>query len=112
MDPYIKMVKKTVKRLISATKPFLKNNPDGILFSVISYKDHCDSPVVKSQNFCKSDEARTFLKSLKAFGGGDLPEAMLDGLYEGAKQSWRNDSNKLLFLIADSPPHGRPKFHN
>ena len=112
MGTYIKMVKKTVKRLISVTKPFLKNNKDGIQFSVISYKDHCDSPVVESKNFCNSDEARSFLKDLKAFGGGDYPEAMLDGLHEGAKQSWRNKSKKLLFLIADAPPHGRLKFHN
>lgn len=48
---------------------------------MVSYKDHCDSKVVDSIDFCKHDKALAFLDSIKADGGGDYPEAMLDGLY-------------------------------
>ena len=37
---------------------------------------------------------------------------MLDGLDVGVSQAWRLKSKKFLFLIADAPPHGVPKFHN
>jgi hypothetical protein len=45
---------------------------------------------------------------MKASGGGDEPEAVLDGLYEailGIK--WRSDSEKFIYHILDAPPHGK-----
>jgi hypothetical protein len=40
-------------------------------------------------------------------GGGDFPEAVLDGIIEGIKSmSWRKGSKKIAFLIGDAPPHG------
>lgn len=79
---------------------------------MVWYKDHCDPKVFDSINFSSHDRAVSFINSLKADGGGDGPEAMLDGLNEGAGKSWRSDTKKFLFLLADSPPHGVPKFHN
>jgi len=36
------------------------------------------------------DEVIKFIESLNASGGGDFPEAVMDGLYEAAtKISWR-----------------------
>jgi hypothetical protein len=43
-----------------------------------------------------------------ATGGGDGPEAVLDGLYDATnKITWRKDSYKYIFHIADAPPHGK-----
>jgi hypothetical protein len=46
-------------------------------------------------------------------GGGDTPEAVMDGLYQGlVKTSWRistdgkTKSKRFLFHGCDAPPHG------
>ena len=58
-------------------------------------------------DFCSSDEAETFLSKISASGGGDLQEAVMDGLYVALNEvSWRKDADKFLFLVLDSPPHG------
>lgn len=42
-----------------------------------------------------------------ADGGGDEPEAVMDGLSDAcSKIKWRDGSHRLLFHILDSPPHG------
>lgn len=51
--------------------------------------------------------ARKKLEKLRAFGGGDLPEAVLGGLDLALhkKMKWRPDANKLVIVIGDAPPH-------
>jgi hypothetical protein len=60
------------------------------------------------KDLCTGDLIQTFITSLAASGGGDTPEAVLDGLYDSVyKINWRTGSTKYLFHIADAPPHGR-----
>jgi hypothetical protein len=47
-----------------------------------------------------------WLEQCQAFGGGDVPEAVADGLHVTLKLSWRAESTKICILIADAPPHG------
>ena len=51
--------------------------------------------------------ARKKLEKLRAFGGGDLPEAVLGGLDLALhkKRKWKPDANKLVIVIGDAPPH-------
>jgi hypothetical protein len=51
--------------------------------------------------------ARKELEGLRAYGGGDLPEAVLGGLELAldAKMNWKQEANKLVVLIGDAPPH-------
>jgi hypothetical protein len=53
--------------------------------------------------------ARKKLEKLRAFGGGDLPEAVLGGLDLALhkKMKWKDDANKLVIDIGDAPPHPR-----
>lgn len=45
---------------------------------------------------------------MKAQGGGDGPEAVLDGLHDSATAvGWRALSQKFIFHIADAPSHGK-----
>lgn len=48
---------------------------------------------------------------MKAEGGGDEPEALLDGLYLATQLKWIREYDKYLFIIGDSPPHGK-LFHD
>ncbi len=57
-----------------------------------------------------TDETKvlSFINSLKASGGGDGPESVLDGLYDSInKCGYRETALKYLFHIGDAPPHGR-----
>ena len=51
--------------------------------------------------------ARKKLEKLRASGGGDLPEAVLGGLDLALhkKMKWKADTNKLVIVIGDAPPH-------
>jgi hypothetical protein len=42
---------------------------------------------------------------LTAAGGGDLPEAVLDGINELFSLDWREDADRVAYLIGDAPPH-------
>lgn len=53
-------------------------------------------------------------KDCDAAGGGDAPEAVMDGLYQGLKKTnWRigtdgtTRSKRFLFHCCDAPPHGK-----
>lgn len=64
--------------------------------------------MTKSQSLCDESKILTFIDSLSADGGGDLPEAVLDGVYDSIhRMHWREKSYRYIFHIADAPPHGR-----
>ena len=53
-------------------------------------------------------EAFNFIEALIANGGSDIPEALLDGLYDAVHNiKWRENSERIVVLISDAPPHGR-----
>ena len=82
-------------------------------FRLGGYKDHCDGKdIVNIQNFCDHVTALKFINDLTVGGGGDIPEAMFNGLKEVTELAWREKTKRFVFLIADCPPHGNPKFHN
>jgi hypothetical protein len=46
------------------------------------------------------------LQGIQASGGGDGPESLNQGLSVAVSEmDWRDDAAKLVFLIADAPPH-------
>ena len=49
------------------------------------------------------------LNAISAWGGGDVPEAIYEAIYDGAdKFPWAAES-RLLILVGDAPPHPEPK---
>jgi len=49
------------------------------------------------------------LNAIRAQGGGDIPEAVYEALYEAAaKFPWAAES-RLIILIGDAPPHPKPR---
>jgi hypothetical protein len=49
------------------------------------------------------------LNAIRAQGGGDIPEAVYEALYDGATRfSWEAES-RIMILIGDAPPHPRPR---
>ena len=49
------------------------------------------------------------LDAIRARGGGDIPEAVYEALYEGAIQFPWAAERRLMILVGDAPPHPRPR---
>lgn len=81
---------------------------DGIEYSVNFYRDEGDEYVTKCNGFTSDVAAvQAALNKEYADGGGDTPEAVAQILTETITNNgaWRDDCNKLAFLIFDAPPH-------
>ncbi|MCK4342469.1 MAG: VWA domain-containing protein [Phycisphaerae bacterium] len=76
-------------------------------YALIVYRDVGDIYVTRTFDFTTSlDEFQADLDDQNASGGGDWPEAMDRALEEALELSWQaSDTARVLFLIADAPPH-------
>jgi len=46
-----------------------------------------------------------FLRSVDAFGGGDIPEAVYDGVETAIRRArWRQGSKRVIIVVGDAPP--------
>ena len=73
---------------------------------LVAYRDIGDTYVHKEFPFTADlQQFELDLSSLSASGGGDMPEAMDQGLDAAMKLKWRKDSIKVLLLVADAQPH-------
>ncbi len=70
------------------------------------YRDIGDDYVVRSHGFNNDiDSVQQTLSTETYGGGGDYPEAMDQALHQAVDANWSQSSDKVLFLIADAPPH-------
>lgn len=77
-------------------------------WSLVVYKDHGDVYVAKGFDFTSdTNKFRSSLRAQSAGGGGDTPEAVVEGLSTGLSQQWRGGANvaKIAFWVADAPAH-------
>ncbi|MCG3210211.1 MAG: hypothetical protein FOGNACKC_03842 [Anaerolineae bacterium] len=92
---------------VSAQIDTLPENPN-VRYGLVTYRDRGDSFVTHSYEF--TPDVRDFsanLNTVRADGGGDYPESLNEGLHNALhKVEWRGaETVKLIFLIADAPPH-------
>ena len=76
-------------------------------FGIVAYRDQKDPEFITRQQPLTFSTAkmRGFLDNLVAFGGGDLYEAIGDGLQVAIEDSgWRAGARHLIILIGDAPP--------
>jgi Mg-chelatase subunit ChlD len=79
-----------------------------IRVGMVAFKDHGDSYVTKVYPF--SSDLEAFIRQTRdvaAQGGGDMPEAVNEGIEVAVKQlDWQPQGTvRLAFLIGDAPPH-------
>lgn len=77
-------------------------------FATAFYRDHGDEYVTKVNEFTQNlAMVQNQFGGEYANGGGDTPEAVADILAESISNNgqWRDDCNKVAFLIFDAPPH-------
>ena len=85
----------------------LPGEPD-VRFALTVYRDRDEEYVTRTVDF--TDDVAAFgdeLRAVVADGGGDEPEALNEGLQAALDEtSWRRDAAvRLVFLVADAPPH-------
>lgn len=78
--------------------------------ALVQYRDHPpqDTLVAEHWDFSADLESvQAVINQLKADGGGDGPEAVLDGVRAACDLlGWRPHSRRVAVLIGDAPPHG------
>lgn len=79
-----------------------------VRYGAVAYKDRGDSYVTRKFGFTGSlSEFSSFLNTLSASGGGDIPESLNEALHVAVNDmNWNKaEAVRLAFLVADAPPH-------
>lgn len=84
----------------------LTSAPD-VRFGMVLYRDRGDDYVTRVIPFTADMvKFKSGLAQVRADGGGDGPEDLQSGLHDAlGKLDWRNEGLRLMFVIADAPPH-------
>jgi Mg-chelatase subunit ChlD len=77
---------------------------------MVLFKDYYYSYVTKVVPFTNNFSVfQRDLNAIQVNGGGDIPEAVYEALYDGAvKFDWSAQS-RIMILIGDAPPHPKPR---
>jgi hypothetical protein len=77
---------------------------------MVLFKDYYYSYVTKVVPFTNNFSVfQRDLNAIQVQGGGDIPEAVYEALYDGAvKFDWSAQS-RIMILIGDAPPHPKPR---
>jgi Mg-chelatase subunit ChlD len=95
--------------LIPMLEEMLGNFPS-FRIGMVRFKDYHEIYLTRVIPFT-SDFSRfqRELNAIRVQGGGDIPEAVYEALYDGATRfSWEAES-RVMILIGDAPPHPRPR---
>ena len=85
----------------------LENRAD-LRFGMVAYRDREDDYVTRVYDFdANITNFSRAVADVQADGGGDTPESLNEGLHVALNRpQWRDDDAiKLVFLVADAPPH-------
>lgn len=107
MGPYINSATESIRKIVEDIVALEKSD---INLGLVEYRDHPPqdtSFVTKTHQFTSSiKKMKEWLTDCSAQGGGDLAEAVADGLHDALELNWRENSTKICVLISDAPPHG------
>jgi hypothetical protein len=83
------------------------DRPADLRWGAVLYRDKGDDYLTRRSAFTSDVAAfRRALEGVEAGGGGDGPESLNQGLYEAVnRMDWRPDAARVVFLVADAPPH-------
>lgn len=103
MSGEIRQVKEQIRRI---GETLLTMVPKARI-SLCTYRDRPDAYVVRGIPLTgELSLIEEFLGSVRAAGGGDEPEAVLDGLkWAVSENQFRPPARKIILLFGDAPPH-------
>ena len=107
MSSYINSARDSIQNIVDVVASH--QNTD-VRFGYVAYRDHPpqdSSFVTQCHKFMTTPtEMKSAIATFGAQGGGDGPEAVTAALNEAKNYNWRQNSVKIVVLIADAPPHG------
>lgn len=107
MGDEIDAVKDKIQDMISTIA--LGNPAPEVRFGIVAYRDRGDEYVTAVYELTSDiDAVIANLHQIKADGGGDYPESLNEALHATVHElNWdqRDAASRLVFLIADAPPH-------
>jgi hypothetical protein len=114
MAPYLEGIKKWIRKLARDALKCLSqyiSDEDMLALGLVVYRDHSPQDInyVSKYNELTTSYSvfRKAVVEMKASGGGDEAEAVIDGLYDAVYNiRWRSASEKFIYHILDAPPHG------
>ncbi len=97
------------EKLVTALNELLSGFPS-FRIGLLLYKDYNDSYVTRVDPFT-SDFSRfqRSLNAIRVMGGGDIPEAVFEALYDGAEKFQWEAESRIIILMGDGPPHPKPR---
>jgi hypothetical protein len=103
MQPVFNQVQRTAKEIFAS---IAARFPDHRV-ALVAYRDWSDGDRIFQDFPFTTDEAefQKDVDTLKASGGGDSPEAVLEALLRALRMPWRAGVNKQIILMGDAPPH-------
>lgn len=98
------------KQMVSMLLELTRAADINLWLGVVEYRDHPpqDTMVYQVHAFTEDlQKAQKTIMKLNARGGGDAPEAVLDGITAACHElAWWKHSRRLMVLVGDAPPHG------
>ncbi len=110
MGDEINFIKRDLNKVMYAAQNLYKEV--NIKYGSVFYRDNSEAYITKHQDFTNVlSQALVFIDEQTAAGGGDMPEALDDGMEVALeKLSWTNSARtKLLFVVLDAPAHSKPE---
>jgi Mg-chelatase subunit ChlD len=108
MGPYINEARSKIREI---AKGLATGEPaPEVRFALVTYRDKGDAYLTHVSKFTRDiDQMYHYLEAAEAGGGGDLPEAVLEGLNTALTDlSWSKPDDtgviRLLYLVGDAPP--------
>ncbi|MDR2491454.1 MAG: VWA domain-containing protein [Spirochaetaceae bacterium] len=99
-----------LKKELSKELQELFSIQENIRVGFMLFRDYRQQYLTKAVPFSSDlKKIQSTLNGVKVAGGGDLPEAIHEAIYDAAvKMDWHG-SRRLMILITDAPPHLRPR---
>ncbi len=98
------------QQMVHMMYELLKAAEVDLRLGVVEYRDHPpqDKLPFRTHAFTGNlEQAQKTINTLKAEGGGDGPESVLDGVSAACSDlRWRKHARRIAVLVGDSPPHG------
>lgn len=105
METVIHQARAQVSRMIATVAGLVPS----FRLGVVTYRDRGDDYVTRDLRLTPNYyEAVDFLDGLDADGGGDIPEAVFEGVKTAIREMpWSKKSKRVVVLIGDARPHAR-----
>ena len=106
MRPYINGIRQNLINMMRETVTQFSEWRIGLVL----YKDYNDEYLTRVIPFTTSFTMfQRELSLIQARGGGDIPEAVYEALYDSAGRYPWDAESRLIILIGDAPPHPTPR---